>query len=73
VNNKHIEFYRCLALTYGYDFQIRDFIVSIEECIKRDKLRPEEDRVGEEVIRKLAKIAGNKGYPSEPIYRQYKE
>ena len=30
--------------------------VSVDECIRRDSLRPENERVGEEVIRRMAKF-----------------
>lgn len=69
--NKHLAFYKDLAEKYWYQFEIKDFIVSVEEAIKRDNLRLEEDRVGEEVIRRLAKQNWNKGYPSEPNFKPY--
>lgn len=44
-----------LALFYGAEFEIKSFLdVPIEECIRRDALRPEGKRVGEGVIRKIA-------------------
>lgn len=37
------------------DVTYKDFTdVSVEECIKRDSLRPKEEQVGEEVIKRMA-------------------
>jgi len=52
-NNKHIEYYRVLANENWYEFVIQDFVVSLEEAIRRDKNRPKEEQVGEEVIRNM--------------------
>jgi predicted kinase len=40
------------ALAHGINFEVVDFDVSVEECIKRDQGRPNE--VGEKVIRDMA-------------------
>lgn len=51
-----------IANLYHAEFEIKDFrYVSVEECIRRDALRPEGKRVGEEVILKMVK---RYGYPS---------
>lgn len=42
-----------LAKIYHADIEIKDFPTSIDECIKRDKLR--DKSVGEKVIRDMAK------------------
>ncbi len=68
-HNQHVEFYRDLAKIYEYDFEVKDFYVSVEEAIKRDNLRAEGDKVGEAVIRRLAKYAANWGYPTNPEYK----
>lgn len=48
-----------LSLRLGIDPEIKDFTdVPIETCIERDKNRPKEEQVGEEVICNMAKKYG---------------
>ncbi|ROT31827.1 AAA family ATPase [Micromonospora sp. HM5-17] len=52
-----------LAARFGASFEVHDFTdVPVEECIRRDAERPEQDRVGEEAIRRLYEryLAGRK-------------
>ncbi|MEO3741987.1 AAA family ATPase [Plantactinospora sp. B5E13] len=43
-----------LAARFGAEFEVHDFTdVPVEECVRRDAERPEQDRVGEEAIRRL--------------------
>lgn len=43
-----------MAARFGATFEVHDFTdVPLEECLRRDALRPEQDRVGEDVIRRL--------------------
>jgi predicted kinase len=43
-----------LAARFDAGFEVHDFTdVPLEECLRRDADRPEEDRVGEDVIRRL--------------------
>lgn len=43
-----------LAGRFGASFEVHDFTdVPLEECLRRDTERPEEDRVGEEAIRRM--------------------
>lgn len=49
----HEDFYKDLCDKYWYEFKIRDFNTPVDECVARDKLRP--NPVGEAVIRKMAK------------------
>ncbi|MGW5668011.1 phosphatase domain-containing protein [Micromonospora sp. NPDC003776] len=43
-----------LAERFGAAFEVHDFTdVPLEECLRRDATRPEEDRVGEAAIRRL--------------------
>lgn len=52
-----------LAARFGATFEVHDFTdVPLEECLRRDAERPEEDRVGEEAIRRLHEryLAGKK-------------
>ncbi|MFG2056966.1 AAA family ATPase [Micromonospora sp. NPDC048930] len=43
-----------LAERFGAAFEVHDFTdVPLEECLRRDAARPEEDRVGEAAIRRL--------------------
>ena len=65
-NNKHIAFYKALAEKYSYEFEMKDFYVSREEALKRDKVR--ENPVGVEVIDRMIKMSANGGYPSRPTY-----
>ena len=66
--NKHIEFYRSLAEQNWYEFEIKDFYCSRYEAIRRDSQRPEDERVGAEVIDRMIKIQGNWGYPKNPTF-----
>ena len=52
LNPVHIKRMQELAKIYHADIEIKDFNTSIEECIKRDKLR--DKSVGEKVIRDMA-------------------
>lgn len=67
-NNKHIEYYRNLAEKYWYQFAVKDFYCSRNEAIKRDSLRPEDERVWAEVIDRMIKIQGNWWYPKNPNF-----
>lgn len=52
-----------LATRLGASFEVHDFTdVPLEECLRRDAARPEEERVGEEAIRRLYEryLAGRK-------------
>ncbi|MEE6257706.1 phosphatase domain-containing protein [Plantactinospora sonchi] len=43
-----------LAARFGATFEVHDFTdVPVDECVRRDTERPEQDRVGEEAIRRL--------------------
>ncbi|AVT31476.1 5'-hydroxyl kinase [Plantactinospora sp. BC1] len=43
-----------LAARFGAAFEVHDFTdVPVDECVRRDAERPEQDRVGEEAIRRL--------------------
>lgn len=43
-----------MAARFGATFEVHDFTdVPLEECLRRDALRPEQDRVGEDAIRRL--------------------
>jgi predicted kinase len=43
-----------LAATFHASFEVHDFTdVPLDECLRRDAGRPEDDRVGDEVIRRL--------------------
>ncbi len=43
-----------LAARFGAEFEVHDFTdVPVDECVRRDAERPEQDRVGEESIRRL--------------------
>lgn len=48
-----VDSYKCLAQGLGYGFNLIDLLgVPVAECIRRDALRPEDKRVGEEIIMK---------------------
>lgn len=50
----------------GFEVEIVDFtFVPVEECIRRDALREGHEQVGEEVIRKMAKLMGRKNKTSK--------
>lgn len=54
-----VEQMRVWAKVYGAEFEVKSFLdVPIEECIRRDSLRPEGKQVGESVIRKIAERYG---------------
>ena len=38
-----------------YDVELKDFIVDVDTCVKRDAMRPDSERVGEETIREMNK------------------
>ena len=64
--NPHITYYKRLAGKYWYEFEVKDFYISREEAIKRDKDR---DRtVGIDVIDKMIKMQWNWWYPQNPIF-----
>ena len=50
LNPKTREFWKKFAKEYGYEFEIEEFPIALEEAIKRDNLR--QNGVGEQVIRK---------------------
>lgn len=72
-NNKHIIFYMEIAKKYWYVFEIKDFYCNRKEAIKRDNLRSENEKVGEDVINKQIKIQWNGGYPKNPTFNIYNE
>lgn len=43
-----------------YDVEPKDFIVDVDTCVKRDAMRPDSERVGEETIREM-----NKKFPTK--------
>src|SRR5688572_12436041 len=47
---KHEHCLRNLAKKHGAQFIIKEFDTPLEECIRRDALRPDAERVGEKVI-----------------------
>lgn len=50
LNPKTREFWKKFAEKHGYEFEIKEFPITLEEAIKRDNLR--QNGVGEQVIRK---------------------
>ena len=50
LNPKTREFWKKFAEKHDYEFEIKEFPITLEEAIKRDNLRP--NGVGEQVIRK---------------------
>ncbi len=50
LNSKTREFWKKFAKEHGYQFEIEEFPIALEEAIKRDRLR--QNSVGEQVIRK---------------------
>ena len=50
LNPKTREFWKKFAKEHGYEFEIEEFPIALEEAIKRDNLR--QNGVGEQVIRK---------------------
>ena len=50
LNPKTREFWKKFAEEHGYEFEIEEFPITLEEAIKRDRLR--QNSVGEQVIRK---------------------
>lgn len=65
--NEHIAFYENLADIYNYSFEIKQFDISLEEAIERDKKR--ENSVWKKVIEKHFKYA----YPKNPTFRENKQ
>ncbi len=57
--------FRKIATIFDAEFEIKSFLdVPIEECIRRDSLRPEEKRVGASVIMKIAERYEQNDIPS---------
>ena len=50
LNSKTREFWKDFAKHHNYEFEIKEFPITLEEAIKRDNLR--QNGVGEQVIRK---------------------
>lgn len=51
--NKHLDFYRKLAESKWYEFEVKTFFITPEEAIKRDANREDKDAiVGEDVIKR---------------------
>ena len=50
LNSKTREFWKDFAKHHNYEFEIKEFPITLEEAIKRDRLR--QNGVGEQVIRK---------------------
>ena len=48
---KHEDTYRQMAERHGAEFEVKDFDISVEECIERDNNRP--DHVGKDVILRM--------------------
>jgi len=67
--NTHLFFYKGLAKTYNYEFEVKDFYCSRDEAIERDSLR--ERKVGVKVIDKMIKLHGNWG--NVPVFASYRE
>ena len=70
LNSKTREFWKTFAEEHDYEFEIKEFPITLEEAIKRDNLRP--NGVGEQVIRKQydqwLKYIGRKTYtPNEKL------
>jgi len=53
LNPKTREFWKKFAEKHGYEFEVKEFPISLEEAIERDSKR--ENSVGEDVIRKQYK------------------
>lgn len=74
--NKHISFYKELAEKYNYDVEIKQFPVSLEVAILRDKIRWLEGwrSVGEKVIRNFSRTCKVPlGHKENPVFKPYKE
>lgn len=72
--NVHINFYRELAEKYWYNFSIKQFNVSVDECKKRNALREGSERVPDEVYDRM--IKDNKipsEFPENPSYIQHNQ
>ena len=70
LNPKTREFWKDFAKHHNYEFEIKEFPITLEEAIKRDNLR--QNGVGEQVIRKQydqwLKYIGRKTYtPNEKL------
>lgn len=51
---KYLKHYTALTNQYGYTLVVIDLTsVPLEECIRRDSLRPDGERVGEKLIRQM--------------------
>lgn len=50
---KYFAKYKQLAQEHDYEFCPVEFDVSLEECIRRDALRPDAEYVGEAIIRRM--------------------
>lgn len=53
MNPKTREFWKKFAEKHGYEFEVKEFPISLEEAIERDSKR--KNSVGEDVIRKQYK------------------
>lgn len=74
--NKHIQFYKKLAEDYWYYFEIKEFYISEEVAILRDKIRWLEGgrSVGKKVIKNFFRnMTTPTKYPANPIFSSYKE
>ncbi len=72
--NPHILFYSELAEKYWYNFSIKQFNLTVEEAMERNKLRPDGERVPDETYERM--IKENKissQYPDNPTYIPYDE
>ena len=74
--NKHILFYKELAVKYNYEFEIKEFYVSEEVAILRDRIRKLEtgDWVWAKVIHKFFRdMKTPTQFPANPTFTPYKE
>lgn len=54
LRNKTVREWAELAAKHGASFEVHDFTdVPLDECVRRDAARPEDDRVGEDAIRRM--------------------
>lgn len=70
-SRKHKVVLEQIARRFGAEFQVKRFDTPIEECIRRDSLREGKARVGEEVIRKMAKQYGLLEAEGQPKFAPY--
>lgn len=54
--NKHLDYYEQLAKDNNVRFEVKTFVVDVDEAIERDKNRKDKDPVGKEVFDKFKKI-----------------